>query len=378
MADGTATPLPLIRPNITFDDVEQGLREVFRTGILTRGPFLQQFEDEFAGLVGAAHAVAVTSATTALHLALVAAGIGPGDEVLVSDFSFPASGNVVFQAGATPVLVDCLPGRFELDVERAEAMVTARTRAIMHVDPFGRPADLEAVAALATRHSLLAVEDAACAVGSSFAGRPVGSWPGVAAFSFHPRKLLTTGEGGAVTTDDADLARRMRLLRSHGAEPTATGLRFVEPGYNYRMNEVQAVMGLAQLRRLDETVRQRRATAELYDSLITEIPGVKTVPAHPRSHPNQQSYVVWVEDASRRDHLQRAMRDTGIETTLGTYAMHAHPAFGRRLGHAPGDLPHSYAAQQHSLTLPLVPDMEPADVRRVCTALTGALGATDA
>lgn len=365
--------LPLIRPDIAFADVEADLRTVFDTGILTRGPYLEAFEAAFADRVGARHAVAVTSATTALHLALAAAGIGPGDEVLVSDFSFPASGNVVFQCGATPVLVDCLPGRFQLDVRLAAEKVTDRTRAIIHVDPFGEPADLRAVQELTEAHGLLALEDAACAVGSSFDGRLVGSWPGAAAFSFHPRKLMTTAEGGAVTTDDDALAARMRRLRSHGAEATPDGMTFVEPGFNYRMNEVQAVMGLAQLRRLDQVLEHRRAVAAWYDGRLASIEGVTTVVADPRSEINQQSYVVWLGEAVSRPSLQRALKDKGIETTLGTYAMHAHPAFGRSLGHEPGDLPHSFAAQERTLTLPLFPGMTEAHVDRVASALATAV-----
>jgi perosamine synthetase len=367
--------LPLIRPDIAFEDVAEDLRTVFASGMLTRGPFLEQFEAAFADRVGAAHAVAVTSATTALHLALVAHGIGPGDEVLVSDFTFPASGNVIVQAGATPVLVDCLPGRFELDPDHAASLVTPRTAAVLPVDPFGRPADMPAVTELASRHGLFVLEDAACAVGSSLAGRPCGSWPGAAAFSFHPRKLLTTGEGGAVTTSDGDLAERMRLLRSHGAVAGSDGLSFVDFGFNYRMSEMQAVMGLAQLRRLDAIVADRQGTATSYVQLLADVPHV-TVPAIPAgAEVNHQSFVVLLDEDVDRERVRRSMAADGIETTLGTYAMHAHPAFGELLGFSPGALPHSWAAQQRSLTLPLVPRMEREDVERVITSLRTAVGA---
>jgi perosamine synthetase len=366
--------LPLIRPDIAFEDVEEDFREVFASGLLTRGPRLERFEAAFAERVGAAHAVAVTSATTALHLALVAQGIGPGDEVLVSDFTFPATGNVVVQTGATPVLVDCLPGRYEMDVDRAASLVTPRTAAVLPVDPFGRPADLEAVEQLARAHGLFVLEDAACAVGSTFQGRPCGAWGDAAAFSFHPRKLLTTGEGGAVTTSDSSLAARLRLLRSHGSEVVDGALLFVDNGFNYRMSELQAVMGLSQLGRLDAVLADRRATAAAYTTLLADVEGVTLVEQDPRTEVNHQSFVVLLDTADR-DRVRSDMARDGIETTLGTYAMHAHPAFGRRAGLAPGDLPHSWSAQQRSLTLPLVPRMAEEDVLRVVDSLRAAVRA---
>ena len=375
MTTGRLPHIPLIRPDIDFDDVEGDLRTVFSSGLLTRGPFLERFEAAFADRIGTEYSVAVTSATTALHLALVAHGVGRGDEVLVSDFTFPASGNVIVQAGATPVLVDSVPGGFELDVDHASSLVTSRTVAVLPVDPFGRPADLPAVSELAARHGLFILEDAACAVGSSLGGRSCGSWEGAAAFSFHPRKLLTTGEGGAVTTSDPGLAERMRRLRSHGAVPGPGGLTFVENGFNYRMNEVQAVMGLAQLQRLDTIIADRRATAATYVELLSDIPRVSVPATQKAAKTNYQSFVVMLDDDVDREDVRRAMAADGIETTLGTYAMHAHPAFGGRIGLSPGDLPHSWVAEQRSLTLPLVPRMTAEDLSRVITSLRTALGA---
>lgn len=373
MTTARVPDIPLIRPDIVYEDVEEGLRAVFASGILTRGPFLEQFEQAFAAEVGAQHAVAVTSATTALHLALVARRVGPGDEVLVSDFTFPASGNAIVQTGARPVLVDCLPGTFELDVEHARSLLTPRTVAIMPVDPFGRPADLRAVEELAEQAGLFVLEDAACAVGSSLDGRPCGSWPGAAAFSFHPRKLLTTGEGGAVTTPDADLAARMRMLRTHGGAASPGGLSFVEHGFNYRMSEVQAVMGLAQLRRLHGILDDRRATAAAYVERLRDIERVHVPPLPAGARVNHQSFVVLLEPDVDREAVRAAMAADGVETTLGTYAMHAQPSFAELLGCRPGDLPHSLAAQESSLTLPLVPRMSEAELDRVLTSLQAAL-----
>jgi dTDP-4-amino-4,6-dideoxygalactose transaminase len=365
-------PLPIIRPDVTFDEVADDLRSVFDSGQLTSGPFLAEFEATLAGIVGVRHAVAVTSATTAIHLALHAAGVGPGDEVLISDFTFPATGNVVAQLGAVPVLVDSLADSFALDPEDAAAKVTPRTTAIVPVDPFGQPADADALLALADAHELVVVEDAACGLGGRTAGRNCGQWPTAGCFSFHPRKVVTTGEGGAVTTDDDDLAERLRRLRSHGSAPTDAGLQFVEHGFNYRLSEPSAVIGLAQLRRFDEILADRSATAAAYDERLAALAGVEVRRPGAGERWTHQSYVVMLDDALDRDAVVVALRGRGIETTLGTYALHSQPAFAP-YGYAAGDLPNAWRAQRQSLTLPLLPRMDVADVDRVVEALGAVL-----
>jgi dTDP-4-amino-4,6-dideoxygalactose transaminase len=363
--------IPLTRPLVDFADVQDDLRRVVQSGILTGGEFVAGFEADVARYVDVAHAVATTSATTALQLVLAASGIGRGDEVLVADFTFPASGNVIAQAGATPVLVDCLPDSFLIDLDDAAQRITPRTRALMVVDPFGQPCDLDAAAALAREHDLLLIEDAACALGAELLGRRCGSWPAAGCFSFHPRKIITTGEGGMVTTNDTALADRMRLLRNHGGVRTPVGMRFEEHGFNYRLSELQAVLGRAQMRVLDDMLAGRRAAAAAYLELLAPLDGV-SVPASSSPGATFQSFVVLLADGIDRDAVALALRAAAIETTLGTYAMHAQPAFAGH-GYRPGDLPHSLRAQQASLTLPLWPGM-PADVvERVVAALQSAL-----
>lgn len=363
--------IPLTRPLVDFEDVVDDFRRIVESGRLTGGEFVTGFEEDVARYVGAAHAIATTSATTALHLVLAAAGIGPGDEVLVSDFSFPASGNVIAQCGALPVLVDCRPGSFLLDLEDAAARITPRTRALMAVDPFGQPADLAGAAALAQEHGLLLVEDAACALGAETGGRRCGSWPGAGCFSFHPRKIITTGEGGMVTTNDGALAERLRLLRSHGGTRATVGLRFDEHGFNYRLSELQAALGRAQMRVVDEMLAGRRAAARLYDRALVALDDV-SLPAAESPGSTFQSYVVLLAAGVDRDAVSVSLREAGIETTLGTYAMHAHPAFAQ-YGYSPGDLPHSHRAQQGSLTLPLWPAMGEEVVEQVVAALVAAI-----
>ena len=361
--------LPIIRPDVTFDELAGDVRAILDSGVLTSGPYVARFEAELGRVGGAAHAVATTSATTALHLSLAAAGVGPGDEVLVSDFTFPASGNVIVELGATPVLVDSLPDCFALDVADAAAKVSPRARAIMPVDPFGQPADLAAVERLAARHGLVVVEDAACALGSARAGRPCGSWPGLTCFSFHPRKVVTTGEGGAVLTSEPALAERLRLLRNHGGvRGEGVGLEFVDNGYNYRLSEIPAAMGLAQLLRLDAILADRKRTAARYEERLASVEGVELRRPGGGEVWSYQSFVVMLVDDVDRDAVVAGLRAEGIETTLGTYAMHAQQSFAR-FGYCAGDLPNSWRAQRQSLTLPLVPSMPEAEVDRVVQAL---------
>ena len=363
--------IPLTRPLVDFADVAEDFRRIVESGILTGGEFVAGFEADVARYVGTEHAVATTSATTALHLVLAAAGIGAGDEVLVSDFTFPASGNVIAQCGARPVLVDSVPGGFVLDLDHAAARVTSRTRALMAVDPFGQPCDLVGAAALAREHDLLLLEDAACALGAQVAGRRCGSWPGAGCFSFHPRKIITTGEGGMVTTSDAALAERLRLLRNHGGVRASVGLRFEAHGFNYRLSELQAAIGRAQMHDLDGMLAGRRAAARAYERALAPLDGL-TIPASSDTGTTFQSFVVLLRDGIDRDTVAIALRDAGIETTLGTYAMHAHGAFAP-YGYRAGDLPHAYRAQQQSLTLPLWPAMQDELVERVAVEVRRAI-----
>lgn len=363
--------IPLTRPLVDFADVAEDFERIIRSGRFTGGEYVAGFEADVAAYVGVSNAFATTSATTALHLVLSAAAIGAGDEVLVSDFTFPASGNAIAQCGARPVLVDCEPGGFRLDLDDAARHITPRTKALMAVDPFGQPCDLAGAAALCERHGLLLLEDAACALGADAGGRRCGAFPGAGAFSFHPRKIITTGEGGMVTTDDADLDERLGLLRNHGGVRATVGMRFEAHGFNYRMSELQAAMGRAQMRRLDEMLAGRRAAARAYDRALAGMEGV-AVPAQGCAGATYQSYVVLLGDGIDRDAVSLALRAAGIETTLGTYAMHAHPAFAA-YGYRAGDLPHSHRAQQQSLTVPLWPGMWEEVVEEVAAALGTAI-----
>ena len=364
--------IPLIKPDISFDEVKADIEAILDSGRLTTGPFVARFEREFSAYVGTSHAAATTSATTALHMALAARGIGAGDEVLVSDFTFPASGNAIVQTGATPVMVDCRPDRFDLDFDDARRKVTKRTRAIMIVHPFGQPVPYDDLARFRNETGLWVLEDAACATGSRSGNIRCGAMGDVAAFSFHPRKILTTGEGGMITTGDSALSERITVLRTHGSRAGESGLTFVENGFNYRMSEIQAALGLAQLKRIDAIMAERRRVAGLYMDEMADL-NFLTVPlSGTHDECSFQSFVVLLAEEVDRTAVIARLREEGIESTLGTYAMHGHPAFAR-FDYAAGDLRHAFAAERRSLTLPLYKGMNRQDVAHIVAVLKRAV-----
>jgi perosamine synthetase len=370
----TGTGVRLTVPYTDEREVEAVAR-VLATGYLTQGPKVAEFEGRIARLVGSRHAFAMSSCTTALHLALVALGIGPGDDVLVPDFTFPATANVVVQQGARPILVDVRPDTFNLDPGDLGARLTPRTRAIIPVHAFGLAADMAGVMEFAHRHGLRVIEDAACALGARYRGRFCGAIGDVGCFSFHPRKSITTGEGGMIVTDDDAVAARIRLLRSHGGvrPEGAAYLEFHAAGFNYRLSDLQAAVGVAQLEKLEWVLQRRRELAGRLTGLLGQVRGV-TPPIEPEGclH-TYQSYVVLLDDALDRDRVIAAMGRRDIETTLGTYALHAQPFFREAYGYTAGDLPGSHRAFRQSLTLPLYPQMEPDDPERVVEALASAI-----
>ncbi len=361
--------IPIIIPDVEFGEVERDFKRIFTTGILTSGPYVVDFERSVADRVGVDHAVATTSATTALHLALAVSGVGPGDEVLLSDFTFPATANVVIQTGATPVFVDSGADDFAMDPEHARTLVSGRTRVIMPVDPFGQPADHMSLERIAAESGARLIVDAACSLGASRGGRECGAHGDMGCFSFHPRKVVTCGEGGMVTTDDSSLADQLRLLRNHGSRRTAgPTLEFVEPGFNYRLSEIPAALGLSQMRRIDQILRDRWTTASRYDEALTHMHGVMVPRAASGTTWSYQSYVVVLDDGADRDLVISGMADEGIETTIGTYACHQHPAFSEWGLHR-GDLPNSARFANRTLTLPMVPRMTESQVDRVVETL---------
>jgi dTDP-4-amino-4,6-dideoxygalactose transaminase len=289
--------------------------------------------------------------------------------VLVADFTFPATANVVVHLGATPVLVDVRTDTYAMDVEDLRRKVTSKSRAILPIDPFGLPYDADAVNAVAVEHGLAVVEDAACAIGGSYKGRPSGSLADVGVFSFHGRKVITTGEGGMVVTDDDALADQLALMRSHGGRRDGFKLRFVGAGFNYRLSDIAGAIGVAQMGKLDTIVSQRRALAAELGALLVDVPGIAVQGEPEGCVHTYQSFVTLLDEGIDRDRVVEDLKSQGVESTIGTYALHAEPFFQEQFGYSTGDLPGSAALGARTLTLPLYPGMAVDAPSRVAEAV---------
>ena len=373
--------IPVMIPYLDEREAEAA-RDAVLSGWVAQGPRVARFEREFAARVGAGHGVALSSCTTALHLALVACGVGPGDEVVVPSFSFIATANAVRYTGARPVFADVDPETGNLTPETVGPALTARTRAVLLVHQGGVPADVDAFTALCERLGLFLVQDAACAAGSAYRGAPVGAGAQLATWSFHPRKLLTTGEGGMLTLDRTDWAERLRRLREHGMNVSAadrhasTGPVFesyLETGFNYRMTDIQAAVGLVQLDKIDAVVRRRRELAARYHALLEGLEGVRAVrdPAYGQS--NFQSFWVLL-DASfpvGRDALLGLLAAAGVSARRGIMAAHLEPAYADE-PHIP--LPVTEQLAHNSLILPLFHTLTESQQEHIVSVLSAAAG----
>ena len=358
--------------------------EVIASGWVAQGPRVARFEEEFAAAMQASFAVATSSCTTALHLALVVAGIGPGDEVIVPSFSFIATTNAVTYVGATPVFVDVDGVTGNMTAEGFERALTSATRAVIVVDQGGVPVDLDPIRAVADQLGIVVIEDAACGAGSTYRGRPVSAGADIAAWSFHPRKLLTTGEGGMITTSRADWAARARRLREHAMTVSAADRHqsvlppaeeYSEVGFNFRMTDLQAAVGLVQLRKLPAIVRQRREIATRYRAGIRGVAGLRTVADPDYGTGNVQSFWVEVQEdyPTDRDGLLLALAEADISARRGIMSTHRQPPY-RDL--APeGSLPVTEHLTDTTLILPVYHSLTAADQDRVIAVLRDPLKA---
>jgi perosamine synthetase len=372
--------IPIAMPLLDKDEADAA-REAVLSGWVSQGPQVAAFEREFAALVGAPHACAVSNCTAALHLALTAVNIAPGDEVITASHSFIATANCIRYCGATPVFVDIDPDTYNIDPVRVAEAITPRTRAILAIHQMGMPCDLSALVALTKRHDLILIEDAACAAGSQIRvgeqwdriGKPHGD---IACFSFHPRKVITTGEGGMLTTSSPEFDRKLKLLRQHGmsvpdtvrhGSPQVIFEGYLEVGYNYRMTDMQAAVGRKQLMKLPDIVARRRILASRYTELLGNIEGL-SLPAEPEwARSNWQSYCVRLPSRVDQKEVMQKLLDQGIATRRGIMCSHREaPYLNGKQRH---DLRQSELAQDHSILLPLYAQMNEDDLLRVADTL---------
>ena len=353
-----------MRLTIPYTDQREmeGIAQVLSTGYLTQGPKTAEFEERVSDFVGCRYAFATSSCTTALHLALVVLGITEGDEVLVPDFTFPATANVVVQQRATPVLVDIDLETFTMSPDDLRAKLSPRTKAIIPVHAFGCSADMDPIMEISHRHGVPVIEDAACAIGTTYYGNYCGAIGTLGCYSFHPRKVITTGEGGMIVTNDPDLAERIRLLRNHGGIREGYWYRYEEPGFNYRLSDVLGAIGVAQMEKLQMLIERRKHVARQLTERLVGLPGIR-VPVEPAWGGHiYQSFVILLEDGLDRDRIIAGMRARDVETTLGTYALHEQPFFQRTFGYVSGQLPRSHAAFTCSVALPMYPQLQENDL----------------
>lgn len=371
-----ADTIALGQPTVGEEEIE-AVRRVFASNWLSgAGPTCLELERRFAEYCGTGHALATSNCGSALHLGLLVLGAGPGDEVIVGDYTFPATGHSVAWAGATPVFADIRPDTWSIDPAGVEALITPRTVGIIAVDVFGQPADYDELRAIADKHGLWLMEDAACSAGATYKGRPAGSLADVATFSFHGRKGITAGEGGAFVTADEALAKRARKLHTYGIEPTfaregMTDLPipvFDEIGYNYRLSDVAAGIMLAQLDRLDGLVASRQRIADLYGRGLSGIDGVTApVALDDRTHP-WQSYVVTLDPSLSRGAVAGYLREHGVQCNIGTYSSHVQPVYGQRQS-----LPVAAELWTRHLAIPMHANLRDDEVDRVLETLQRAI-----
>lgn len=391
--------IPVARPHLGQEEVSAAGRAIL-SGWVTQGPEVAAFEGEFAGFVGTPHACAVSSGTTALHLALLAVGVRPGDEVITASHSYIATANSIRYCGAVPVFVDIDPATFNLDPAKIEAAIGRRTRAILCVHQMGMPCDLKSILEIARKHDIRVVEDAACAIGSEILwystwekiGKPHAD---VACFSFHPRKLLTTGDGGMLTTANPELDRKFRLWRQHGmsmpdtvrhASPMVVFESYPEIGFNYRLTDIQAAVGREQLKRLPEAIMQRRQLAARYFELLAGVPGL-VLPTEPEwARTNWQSYCVRLPEKADQRSVMQSMLDEGIATRRAIMCSHLEPAYRepgtwrcadsacQPGGNCPS-LVESERAQSRGVILPFFSQITPEQQSKVADALRRACSA---
>lgn len=361
----------LAYPDLKFREVESQLRQVIDSGWLTKGPRTKEFEETLCRYLKVKYAVAVSSGTAALHLSLLSLGIGPGDEVIVPDFTFPATGNVVELCGAKAIFADIEPDNFNIDLDEIRKRITSSTRAIIPVHQFGVPSRMDEILKIAKDYNLYVIEDAACALGARYKKRMCGSIGDLGCFSFHPRKIISTGEGGAVVTNSLSLARRLRLLREHGMRQNGVKRSFIATGFNYRISEIASVLGLTQLKKIEKIIKKRNILAKDFCRILSKLKSVKVVPAYvdKESLCTYQAFIVKINKRVNVFKLIQFLRDKGIESTIGNIALHTQPYYQKKYGFKKGELKNSFLAARSSIALPFHCRMKKGDFIKIAVTL---------
>jgi dTDP-4-amino-4,6-dideoxygalactose transaminase len=372
--------LPFSRPDIGQAEID-AVVETLRSGWLTTGPKVRQFEADFAAYVGCSHAVAVNSATAALHLALAAIGLQEGDEVLVPTMTFAATAEVVLYFKAKPVLVDCRPQTFNLDPDQLEKAITAKTRAILPVHIAGQPCEMERILEIASAYDLRVIEDAAHALPARYRGQMIGTIGDITCFSFYATKTITTGEGGMATTGNPEWAERMRILALHGISQdawkryTAEGSWYYEilaPGFKYNLTDIAAAIGLEQLKKCTQFWERRQRYARLYHEGFEDVPAILTPQVMPDVQHAWHLYIIQLDlerlRIGRNEFIAR-LKQAGIGTSVHFIPLHLHPYYRETFGYGPEDFPHASAVFERIISLPLYPKMTDSDVQRVIDAV---------
>ena len=372
--------MQIAHPSFGSEEVE-ALRQTIESGWITQGSQVAEFEQVFAKRHGAKYAVATSSCTTGLHLILKALDIGPGDEVIIPAFTWIATANVVVQCGATPVFVDIDPFTYNIDPNKISACITKKTRAVIVVHLFGLCADVENIKSVLPDGVNL-VEDAACAVGAMISDQSAGTFGTAASFSFHPRKIITTGEGGMVTTDEEDLYESLKMLRNHGAtvseEKRHLSLKpydlpeFDDCGFNYRMTDLQGAIGLVQMKRLDGMLSERQVWAANYIETLSELSWLRMPKVPEDFYHSWQSFVIYLESeksSMSRNEIMSELHERGVATRPGTHALHVLGYYRKTFDFSPSDFPNSLASAQNSIAIPLHNQMSSDDYAYVLKAI---------
>lgn len=345
------------------DNLINNIRVVLSKGMLSQGKNVRHLEEMFSKYLGVRYAVAVSSGTAALHLALLSLGLKPLDEIIVPSFCFPAVANVVEICGAKAVFCDTDPLSFNMDSERLERKISRKTKAVIAVHLFGNPADMQNISNICRKRNIAIIEDAACALGASINGRKCGTIGKIGCFSFHPRKIITTAEGGMIVTNDKYIYKQAELLRNHGLD-SDKNLYF--PGFNYRMNEIEALMGIEQMSTLESKIKKRQFLANEYNLAFSNFKGIISVqkPLHSAEHV-YQSFVVLLNSKISRDKLIAYLAGHSIESGFGTYAIHCLNYYAKKYKLSARDLPNSYLLSLQSISLPLHCKMKHGDIEKV-------------